>query len=252
MFNKLVASDGKKKSSATATTTIVSVVAHGALLSLLAVGVHAETTKKKNEELVDYVEVADKPNTPPPPKEEPPPPPPPKQEEAPPVVKGTQELVPPQEPPQKIPDVDPNQHAVNAEDFSGQGKLGGVANGVENGVAQDVSRRDAPPDEGTYELAAVEEQPTLSNAADVQRTLSRNYPPLLRDAGVEGSVTVRVRVMEDGKADPSSISIENSTNDQFADAAKRVVERMRFRPAKVGGKAVRVWVTVPINFTVTR
>jgi hypothetical protein len=27
-----------------------------------------------------------------------------------------------------------------------------------------------------------------------------------------------------------------------------VVERMRFRPAKVGGKAVKVWVTLPVTF----
>jgi TonB family protein len=48
--------------------------------------------------------------------------------------------------------------------------------------------------------------------------------------------------------DPSSISVESSTQDAFADAAKRVVEKMRFHPAKVGGKPVKVWVVLPVNF----
>jgi protein TonB len=164
------------------------------------------------------------------------------------VVKGFQELVPPVEPPHEIPKVDPNQAATNANDFSGEGRAGGVANGVDNGQAQDVTNRQAPPDEGTYELSAVEEQPELSNRSEVARQLSRNYPPLLRDAGVVGTVTIRMRVLENGTVDPASIAVENSTHDAFADAARRVVERMRFRPAKVGGKAVKVWVTLPVTF----
>ncbi|HKP76416.1 MAG TPA: TonB family protein, partial [Longimicrobiaceae bacterium] len=156
--------------------------------------------------------------------------------------------VPPVEPPKEIPKVDPNQNAARAEDFSGVGKAGGVANGVDNGQAQDVTARQAPPDEGTYELSAVEEQPELSNRSEVARQLSRNYPPLLRDAGVVGTVTVRMRVLENGTVDPESVSIENSTHEAFGDAARRVVERMRFRPAKVGGKAVKVWVTLPVTF----
>jgi protein TonB len=137
---------------------------------------------------------------------------------------------------------------VNVNDFSGVGKVGGSANGVENGQQQSTEQRTAPPDEGTYELSAVEEQPSLSNSSEVQRQLARNYPPLLRDAGVIGTVTLRMRVLEDGHVDPESISVENTTHDAFADAAKRVVEKMRFRPAKVGGHPVKVWVTLPVTF----
>ncbi|HYH83618.1 MAG TPA: TonB family protein [Longimicrobium sp.] len=209
-----------------------------------------DSASKKNEELVDYVEVEEnKPKEPEPPKpEEPPPPPPPEPESPPPVVKGFQELVPPEQPPTEIKAPDPAQVAVNASDFSGVGKAGGVANGVENGQAQDVTNRTQPPDEGTYELSAVEEQPELSNRSEVARQMSRNYPPLLRDAGVTGTVTIRMRVNEDGRVDNESISVENSTHEAFGDAARRVVERMRFRPAKVGGRAVKVWVTLPVTF----
>jgi protein TonB len=246
MFNKL---DRKKRSFWSPWSIGIALLLHAGLAAA-AMNTRFDPTQKRNEELVDFVEVEqDKPKEPEPPKPEPPPPPPPPTPEAPPpVVKGFQELVPPVEPPKEIPKVDPNQNAARAEDFSGVGRAGGVADGVQNGQAQDVTARQAPPDEGTYELSAVEEQPELSNRSEVARQLSRNYPPLLRDAGVVGTVTVRMRVMENGSVDPSSVSIENSTHEAFGDAARRVVERMRFRPAKVGGKAVKVWVTLPVTF----
>lgn len=247
MFNQL---DRKKRSFWSPWSIGIALLLHAGIAAAAMNADLGDPTKKRNEELVDFVEVdQEKPKEPEPPKPEPPPPPPPPTPEAPPpVVKGFQELIPPAEPPKEIPKVDPNQNAARAEDFSGLGRAGGVADGVDNGQAQDVTARQAPPDEGTYELSAVEEQPELSNRSEVARQLSRNYPPLLRDAGVVGTVTVRMRVMENGSVDPSSVSIENSTHDAFGDAARRVVERMRFRPAKVGGKAVKVWVTLPVTF----
>lgn len=247
MFNKL---DRKKRSFWSPWSIGIAIVLHAGIAAAAMKAGLADPLHKKDEELVDYQEIEqEKPKEPEPPKPEPPPPPPPPTPEAPPpVVKGFQELVPPVEPPKEIPKVDPNQAATNANDFSGVGRAGGVANGTDNGQAQDVTNRQAPPDEGTYELSAVEEQPDLSNRAEVGRLIARNYPPLLRDAGVTGSVTLRMRVLEDGHVDPESISIENSTHEAFGDAAKRVVERMRFRPAKVGGKAVKVWVTLPVTF----
>lgn len=247
MFNKL---DRKKKSFWSPWSIGIAVLLHAGIAAAALNAGLGDPLRKHEEELVDYQEIdQNKPKEPEPPKPEPPPPPPPPTPEAPPpVVKGFQELVPPQEPPKEIKAPDPNQQAVNVNDFSGVGKAGGVANGVDNGQAQDVTNRTAPPDEGTYELSAVEEQPSLSNSSEIQRQLSRQYPPLLRDAGVTGTVTLRMRVMEDGTVDPSSVSVENSTQEGFADAAKHVVERMRFRPAKVGGKAVKVWVTLPVTF----
>jgi protein TonB len=246
MFNKL---DRKRKSFWSPWSVGLALLVEGSLAIAVMRSGMGGPIKKKADELVDYVEVEqNKPKEPEPPPPPPPPPPPEQPEAPPPVVKGFQELVPPQEPPKDIPKVDPNQVAVNANDFSGVGKAGGVANGVDNGQAQDVTNRTAPPDEGTYELSAVEEQPALSNSSEVQRQLARNYPPLLRDAGVVGTVTLRMRVLEDGHVDPESISVESSTHDAFADAAKRVVEKMRFRPAKVGGHPVKVWVTLPVTF----
>jgi protein TonB len=255
MFNKLVASEGRKKTGFWSPQNIaISLVLHGLLIAgLVTAGVSAENRRKSNEELVDFVEVEEeKPKEPEPEKPKEPEPPPPEPETPPPVVKGTQMLVPPEEPPPTIAPPPANDQAVNAEDFSGQGPEGGVAKGVDNGVAQSTVQRETPPDEGTYELSAVEELPSLTNRSDFGRQLARNYPPLLRDAGVTGTVQVRFRVLETGQVDGESIQITSSTHEQFNDPTMRAVRALRFRPAKVNGRPVKVWVEQPIQWTVAR
>jgi TonB family protein len=106
--------------------------------------------------------------------------------------------------------------------------------------------------DGTWELSEVDEQPALSNRSEVARLMQRNYPPLLRDAGVAGSVTLRMRVRADGRVDPESISVETSTHDAFSDASRPIAQRMRFRPAMRGGSAVASWVGLPITFELPR
>jgi protein TonB len=257
MFKKLVASEGRKGLGFwSPTNMVISGILHAVLVGgLLAAGVSAEQRRQRSEELVDFVEVEEeKPKEPEPekPKEPEPPPPEPEPEAPPPVIKGTQTLMPPEEPPPTIAPPSTNEVAVNPEDFSGQGPEGGVKDGSDAGVAQSTVTRTEPADEGTYELSAVEELPRPTNGADFQRQLARNYPPLLRDAGVTGTVQVRFRVLEDGRVDGESIQITNSTHEQFNDPTMRAVRALRFRPAKVNGRPVKVWVEQPIQWTVAR
>jgi periplasmic protein TonB len=249
MFNKLVASGGRKKSFWSAPTAITSIVFHG----LLVVGVVYASTgydpaKKAREELVDFVDIKeDKPEEPKPEEPKPEEPEPPKPDEPPPVVKGFQELQPPQEVPKEI--AQPvNDQAVNAEDFSGQGKAGGSATGTETGQAQSTVQRETPADQGVYNIDSVEERPQLRNAPAVISAVQRNYPPLLRDAGVGGTVVVSMVINEDGTPDVSTVEVVSSDHEQFSDVVRRVVERMRFRPAKVNNQAVKVRVQLPITF----
>lgn len=254
MFNKLVASEGRKRTGFwSPTNMIISGVLHIVLVGGLVAAAKGEAARQKRaEELVDFVEIEEeKPKEPEPEKpKEPEPPPPPEPETPPPVAKGFQTIVPPEEPPPTIAPPPVNEQAVNPEDFTGEGKEGGVAKGIEGGVQQSTVERVTPPDEGTYELSAVEEQPRPTNIADLRRQLERNYPPLLRDARVTGTVQVRFRVMEDGTIDASSISISSSTHEQFNDPTIRSVQRLRFRPAKVNGRPVKVWVELPIQWQV--
>jgi TonB family protein len=100
----------------------------------------------------------------------------------------------------------------------------------------------------SYELTTVDQQPELANPRAVGAALQREYPRELRRMRLFGTVTVRFRVLADGTVDPPTASVEESTHPGFAQAAVRVVYAMRFRPARVGGVAVPVWITLPITF----
>jgi TonB family protein len=107
---------------------------------------------------------------------------------------------------------------------------------------------DAVPGEATYELSAVEELPRPTNLREFSAALNENYPPLLRDAGVTGTVQVRLRVLPDGRVDPKSIQVTSSSHDQFNEPTIRAVRVLRFRPARVNGESVPVWIDLPIQW----
>lgn len=99
-------------------------------------------------------------------------------------------------------------------------------------------------------LNEVDRLPRLANPADVARQIERGYPPLLRDAGIEGTVTVELIVEPDGR--PRHASVATATRDELRDAALAAVNTARFRPALKEGRAVRVKLALPVAFRLTR
>ncbi|HET7463687.1 MAG TPA: energy transducer TonB, partial [Longimicrobium sp.] len=99
-----------------------------------------------------------------------------------------------------------------------------------------------------YELPEVEERPELLNRADVARSISRNYPREMRRRHLTGTVSIRMLVKRDGTVDPATITAMDSTHPDFAAAAVKIVRAMRFRPARVGGQPVPVWLMFPVSF----
>lgn len=121
-----------------------------------------------------------------------------------------------------------------------------------DGVAPAVVERAAVPPppaaEGCVPSAALE-QPRLLNPGRVARQIAAVYPSALADSGIEGEVHVRFRVLLNGRVDPESVSAVWASNPAFVEAAIRVVQEMRFRPATVvGGRPVIAWAVLPINF----
>ncbi|MGD2069335.1 MAG: TonB family protein [Gemmatimonadota bacterium] len=112
-----------------------------------------------------------------------------------------------------------------------------------------------PPEEGGQDLAA---QPTftpytvapkLVNEREVQRALEREYPPLLRDAGIGGRVLVYFFIDENGRVIDTRIN-ESSGHQQLDDAAIAVANVMEFTAAMNRDKKVPVWISLPITFQV--
>ena len=98
-------------------------------------------------------------------------------------------------------------------------------------------------DSGTAQV-----QPRLVNASEVQRALVRSFPPLLRDQGAAGEVKIRERIRDDGVVDQASIETIDATDYRFAQAAREVVMKMRFAPARLGGRPLPYWMNIPVTF----
>ena len=116
--------------------------------------------------------------------------------------------------------------------------------------------RDEAPDEahpagddaGTvYGPDEVDEPARVLDRAGFSQSLMRLYPALLRDAGVEGSVTVSLVVGTDGRAHLPRVV--RSTAAAFDDATLRAVSRLRFTPARRGGQPVAVRIEFPVEWS---
>ncbi|MFL5385428.1 MAG: energy transducer TonB [Longimicrobiaceae bacterium] len=89
--------------------------------------------------------------------------------------------------------------------------------------------------------------PTLVNACTISLQLARNYPPLARDNGEEGTVVLSLLVGPGGEVREASVE-RGAPRPDFDAAALRVVSRMRFTPARRGSTPVAARVSLPIRF----
>lgn len=91
--------------------------------------------------------------------------------------------------------------------------------------------------------------PDITNRNEVIRALEREYPPLLRDAGIGGTANIWFFIDESGRVQDTRIQ-QSSGHPQLDDAALKVADVMQFTPAMNRDKMVPVWVAFPITFQV--
>jgi periplasmic protein TonB len=89
--------------------------------------------------------------------------------------------------------------------------------------------------------------PELQNRREVQQALERNYPPMLRDAGIGGKPTVHFFIDENGRV-INTLLAQSSGYPALDEAAMAVAGVMRFSPALNREKKVQVWIELPIIF----
>jgi TonB family protein len=90
-------------------------------------------------------------------------------------------------------------------------------------------------------------RPQLLNTAQVERELIRNYPPLLRDAGVGGTPILWFHIDETGRVIQTRLHTSSGYT-QLDEAAQKVAEHMRFSPALNRDRKIQVWVEIPVVF----
>ncbi len=150
-------------------------------------------------------------------------------------LKGFQTVAVPTTIPTAIPPVDLQEH-FDPRDFSGVGVEGGTANGVT-----------PPSGDQVYSTLQVDQPPALLSAPP----LDRDYPTLLRQAGIAGRVVIEAVIDTTGKAEPTSIEVVQTPHPGFNEPAKRWMTRALFRPARKDGRAVRVLVRQAIDYSLT-
>ena len=112
-----------------------------------------------------------------------------------------------------------------------------------------------PPEEAGTDLSAAPTftpftvAPSIQNRNDVIRAMTREYPPLLRDAGIGGTVKVFFFIDENGQVQDTRID-QSSGHQALDDAALNVAGVYRFSAALNRDKKVPVWVSFPITFQV--
>lgn len=89
--------------------------------------------------------------------------------------------------------------------------------------------------------------PVITNRGELFEALEAEYPAELRAAGVEGTALVYFFVNETGALESATIEL-TSGYEELDEAALRIAERIRFRPALDEDMRVSAWVQVPITF----
>jgi protein TonB len=158
-----------------------------------------------------------------------------------PPPKGFQTVVAPAEIPKVIPAIDLSQRALDPRNFTGKGVEGGIAGGVVGGTGK--------VDPSAVPAGAVYVAADLDEPAQVVFQPAPRYPPVLEQAGVSGIVAVQFVIGPQGKVEPTSVEIMQSTDSAFVQMALESILQSSFRPARFRGHVVRQLATQTIRFT---
>jgi len=180
---------------------------------------------------------------PPPPPPEPPPPVKPTVKFTPPVIKKDEEVKEEEKPPE-VKELEKASAGVKTEAGDPNGIDPGI---VDPGPGTGVVEAPPPPQIFTY----VEQMPDFPGGDAARMDFLRknlHYPDVARENNIQGRVTVRFVVDEEGNI--SDVNVIKGIGGGCDEEAKRVVMKMpKWKPGKQNGRAVKVYFTLPIMFT---
>jgi len=86
------------------------------------------------------------------------------------------------------------------------------------------------------------------NLVDVKKLIG--YPPMAREAEIEGKVLVRVQVSQTGSY-IRHVTLKDP-NPMLTKAVTDKVSQLIFTPGQLNGQPVKSWVTIPFDFNLAR
>ena len=134
--------------------------------------------------------------------------------------------------PVDMPPVDLQQR-FDPKDYSGSG--------VEGSRASDI----VVSGNEVYAEGLVEERPALLSAP------APVYPALLKEAGIQGRVILPAVIDTTGRVEPASVRIMKSSDPAFDQPTKDWVLKALFRPARLHGRGVRVFINLLVDYSIT-
>jgi protein TonB len=201
------------------------------------------------EEILKQTEVTTLEEPPPLDKNEPPPPP----VEPPPPLKSTvkftpPEIVPDKEVPEEPPPTQEDLKTVDASTKTVEGSDDGVDQSLLEGNGNQVVEEAAP-----EIFVTVEQMPEFPGGVEeLYKFLGNNikYPQMEKEAGIQGTVYLRFYIDANGKPNDISVARGVKGGPNLEQEAVRVLKAMpSWKPGKQNGKAVNVWYSLPIKFT---
>ncbi len=183
-----------------------------------------------------------------PPVDVPPPPPPP-----PPAPKvKTLEFLPPDPVPEDEADKKATMHAVDSLKLI---KVFGTSD--QDGEVLDDLPFDFTPGDGEVvpefiqeivpeadKFVVADEEPKPINMGEISKAIT--YPQLMRDAGIEGMVVLRVLVDKSGAY--KEHIVVNSPHPRLSEEVESHISKLKFTPAIQGNRPIYFWVNIPFNF----
>jgi protein TonB len=215
--------------------SMVSIVVHAGVVGALVVATAQATVAHVAEQRETTVKFT---------VDAPPPPPPPSVREiftAAPAAKGFTVLQTPIDIPTSLPPIDLSVPPTNLDNFTGIGKPGGRADGLEGATGI------APALDGVF-LESEVEKPVMV----LPGTAGPAYPETLRAAGIEGQVVAQFVVDTAGRVELATFQVLDRQHPLFVAAVRSALSRMRYLPAEARGARVAQLVQQSFHFTVRR
>jgi periplasmic protein TonB len=143
----------------------------------------------------------------------------------------------PGEIPTTFPPVDLSELTTDPSDFVIATHVDGDAGGADDPISNGRG--------GTFTARQVEKVTALLPGNPKPR-----YPSLLQSERIDGEVLAQFVVDTSGRVDMSTFRAVDATNELFVDAVRRVLVQWRFQPAEAGGRKVKQLVQMPLTFRV--
>lgn len=156
---------------------------------------------------------------------------------APPSI-GIPKAVPDEEAPEEV-TIATQEELGKIADLSAQSIIGGEGGGDSIAIEIPMEEYLPPVDEFT----PYDEPPEPLNE------VKYDYPPLAKQAGIEGTVFVKALVDKKGTVRDAVIFKESGSSAGFEEVALEGAYKIKYKPAISNNQPVAVWVVYPVRFT---